>query len=99
MDDEQKQLKARDRAAQAEGLMNNDLLKAAFAEIDRDLIEAWRKEVDPLARDCIWQAVEVNSKVQRILKSHIQRGKVAKAMLDGLSNVTGMDRTVKVAAA
>lgn len=99
MDDEQKQLRAADRAARAQGLLDNELLKAAFEEIDRDLIEAWRKEVDPLARDAIWQAVEVNAKVQRILKKHVQNGKVAKVELEKLANVTGMNRTVSVAAA
>ncbi len=99
MDDEQKQLKAADRAAKAEGLLNNDLLKSAFEEIDAALIKRWREEQEPMARDALWQAAQINTQVQSILKSHIQRGKVAKAMLDGVSNVTGMDRTVKVAAA
>jgi hypothetical protein len=97
MDDEQKQLKALDRAAKAEGLINNDLLKDAFAEIDAALVERWRGTEDPLARDALWQAAQINKQVQSILKKHIQSGKVAKAALDKLSNVVGMDRPVKYA--
>jgi hypothetical protein len=47
VDDEQKQLRAVDRASRAEGLLNNDLLKEAFAEIDAALIERWRGTEDP----------------------------------------------------
>ncbi len=95
MDDEQKQLRALSRSSQAEGLLNNDLLKDAFAEIDSALIERWRGTEDPLSRDALWQAAQINKQVQTILKAHVQRGKVAKATLDKLSNVTGMDRPQK----
>ncbi len=97
MDDEQKQLRALSRASQAEGLLNNDLLKDAFAEIDAALIERWRGTEDPQARDALWQAAQINKQVQSILKRHVQSGKVAKASLDKLSNVVGMDRPVKYA--
>lgn len=97
MDDEQKQLKAVDRAAQAQGLLNHPLLQEAFKDIDATLIECWRGTEDPQARDAYWQAVKINSQVQTILKKHIQSGKVAKAALEKLSNVVGMDRPVSVA--
>ena len=97
MDDELKQLRARDRAAKAEGLLNNDLLKDAFAEIDAALIERWRSTEDPAARDALWQAAQINGQVQTILKRYIQNGKVAKAALDKINNVVGMDRPVRFA--
>ncbi len=97
MDDEQKQLKALDRASKAEGLLNNDLLKEAFADIEAELIKRWRSEQDPQARDALWQAMQINEQIQSILKRHVQSGKVAKAALNKLSNVVGMDRPMKFA--
>lgn len=97
MDDEQKQLKALGRAAQAEGLLSNELLAEAFKEIDAALIKRWRETEDPQSRDALWQAAQINGQVQAILKAHVQRGKVAKAALDKISNVAGMDRPVKYA--
>lgn len=95
MDDEQKQLKALDRAAKAESLLNNEMLNDAFVEIDAALIERWRGTEDPQARDALWQAAQINKQVQSILKKHVSSGKVAKAALDKITNVVGMDRPAK----
>ncbi len=61
------------------------------------MIARWREEQEPQVRDALWQAAQINKQVQSILKRHVQSGKVAKAALDKLSNVVGMDRPVKYA--
>lgn len=84
MDDEQKALRDVDRAARAELLLNDELLKEAFAYIDNELIDRWRECRDPTGRDRIWQATQLANRVQEVLKLHIRNGKVAKRILDDL---------------
>jgi hypothetical protein len=84
MDDEQKALRDMDRSAKAAGLLNNEMLMEAFAHIDGELIGRWRACKDAEGRDRIWQATQITSRVQEILRMVLENGKIAKAILDDL---------------
>ena len=51
MTDEIALAKALGRAAQAQRLLDDELLQEAFAALDRDYTKAWRETA---ARDCAW---------------------------------------------
>lgn len=84
MDDEQKALKSVDRSARAEALLKDELLQESFVTIDAELIDLWKRTKDPEARDRIWQATQIATKVQELLRGHIRNGKVAKAILNDI---------------
>lgn len=85
MDDEQKQLKAAERAARAQILLDDDMLKEAFAELEKTYMSAWRNtgtaENATHTREKLWLAVNLVGKVQEHLNLAIQNGKLAKAQL------------------
>ena len=72
------------RAAQAEALMCNELLQAAFATLDAEYVRAWRVTParDAIAREKLWQAVNVLGKVRDHLAKIIANGKIAQAELN-----------------
>lgn len=76
----------RDRGARATALMENDLLKEAFAVYERDLMNAWgssRPEEAP-ERERIWLAI----KVGRLIRLHLEKvaadGRLAARQLDAI---------------
>lgn len=84
MDDEMRALKDVDRARRAEALLNDELLKEAFAYIDKELIDRWRASTDATARDRIWLTTQLAIRVQEILGAYVTNGRVAKKILDDL---------------
>ncbi len=97
MDDEQKALKSVDRARRADALANDELMKEAFASIEGQLIERWKKTPDPLERDALWQAAQINSKIQEHLQNIIRNGKASKRILDDIAGQSGEPRVTNVA--
>lgn len=81
MDDEQKALRDVDRAARAELLLNDDLIKEAFAYIDAEMIERWRDCKTPEGRDRLWQATQIASRVREVLAQVVRNGVASKAIL------------------
>ncbi len=67
------------RAREAERLMNDPLMAAAFGEIEAAILERLRS-VDVGARDAqrdLILMLQVVGKVQRIMQTHIETGKLA----------------------
>jgi uncharacterized protein YjbJ (UPF0337 family) len=85
MDDEQKAITDRNRARQAQELLEHPLFKEAFGKLHDELMNRWREtgtaEADTLKRERIWQAVNLLGKIQDIIGKVIENGKVAKAHL------------------
>lgn len=81
MDDEQKQLRAVDRASKARALIENELLVEAFKTVEADYYELWKSTKDVEARERIWQASNLIEKVQAHLASVLRNGTAAKAIL------------------
>lgn len=76
---------ARQKAAQAEAFLDSDAVKAAFAAIDNELIEAWRNCTSAKGRDRIWQSLHYAEKFRAILKNTIVNGRIAEKDLAYLS--------------
>jgi hypothetical protein len=72
------------RGAQAEALLRNELLVEAFDRLDFEYVKAWRVTParDTIAREKLWQAVNVLGKVREHLTGMIANGKVAQAELE-----------------
>ena len=75
------------RAAQAEALLRNELLRDAFAGLEMQFMDAWRltQVRDTDARERLWQAVNVVGKVQEALRVHVNNGKLAQRQLDAIA--------------
>ena len=75
------------RAVEAEKLIKNDLLSQAFADVDADLIERWKKTdlFDAETREAIWREVKILGSLKAKLENHIRTGEVAKANLQRMS--------------
>jgi hypothetical protein len=71
------------RAARAQALIDNELLGEAFDKLDAEYIRAWRGTParDVMAREKLWQAVNVVGLVRDHLARIIADGKLAQAEL------------------
>ena len=72
------------RAAQVEALLRNELLQEAFAKLDEQYIAAWRITPvrDVVAREKLWQAVNIVELVKGHLGKVLNDGKLAQAELN-----------------
>jgi hypothetical protein len=72
------------RGARAKELLESELLKAVFAQIEADYIEGWRRTSarDTDARERLWLAVQVLGLVKDHLVIVANDGKLAQAELD-----------------
>lgn len=72
------------RAARAQALQNDELLKESFDTLESEYIKAWRSSDarDDDARQRLWQAVNVLGKVRDHLQRVISDGKIAQAELN-----------------
>lgn len=71
------------RAAQAERLMSDEMLKEAFSALEESYVEAWKATTarDTDARERLWQALQIVGKVQAHLQSVAANGVLAKREL------------------
>jgi hypothetical protein len=78
---------AASRGARAEALLNDELLKEAFDTLDAAYVKAWRDTgaKDDDARQRLWQAVQIVSKVKDHLQSVASGGKLAQRELNDLA--------------
>lgn len=75
------------RKARAEALQRDELLIEAFATLDADYIQAWRQTHinDTVARERLWQAIQIVAKVRDHLRIVVDQGKLAQKELDALA--------------
>ncbi len=71
------------RALQAQSLIDNELLKEAFDNLEASYIEAWRNSnlQDQTAREILFHAINMVGKVKEDLRRTIANGKLAEAHL------------------
>lgn len=76
----------RERAAQAERILNEPLILEAFDYLDTEFMRAWKQSSveDTQARERIYNLCQALEAVKGHLKSVIETGKMAKAQLDQL---------------
>jgi len=74
------------RGDRAKSLLNDELLKESLSALEASYIEAWRftHARDTDARERLWQAVHVVSKVRDHLAKVASGGAIARAELDQL---------------
>ena len=67
------------RGKRAEQLLNDDLLKEAFAQLRAEYIKGWEETGarDTDARERLWQALQIIGKVHTHLTSVLSNGKLA----------------------
>lgn len=87
MTDEIKLARDTERAARARILLDDPILKEAFAELEQAYIERWRVTHidDDKGREKLFVAVNVVGKVRDHLVHIISNGSVAQAELDNLA--------------
>lgn len=85
-DDELSLRRDADRAAKAKALLESDLLAESFATLRAEYIKAWEATSprDQDARERLWTATTVLTKVRGHLDSVISNGKIAMAQLADL---------------
>jgi hypothetical protein len=88
MSDEDKLRAATARASRAQALVNDDLLTEAFDTLEREYTKAWRETAvrDNDARERLWQAVNVASKVREHLRRLVSDGTLAQREIDMLAD-------------
>lgn len=75
------------RAAQAQHLLNDDILQAAFTSLETAYVDRWRATHidDDKGREKLFIAVNVVGKVKEHLSRVVEDGRVAKSELDVLA--------------
>jgi hypothetical protein len=95
MTDEIAANQATERGLRAQRLLEDDMLKEAFASMEADFIAQWR--VTPVrdtdARERWWQAVNIVGLVRDYLGRAIVNGRVAQRDLDELAGKHGTFKT------
>lgn len=78
------------RAAAAQQILNDPLVRSALDDIRATLIDQWYRSPvkDSELRDSLWALYCGAVKFEEVLRSHIETGKIASAQLDQRS-VTG----------
>ena len=79
---------AKSRAARAQALANDDLLKEAFTTLEAEYTEFWKATPvrDQDARERVWQAIQVIGKVKGHLQTIIDDGKIANKRIAELND-------------
>ena len=87
MSDEIALTKATEKAAQAQRLLDDKMLKDAFEMLEKAYIERWRATgiEDVTGREKLFLAINVVGKVKDHLTAFINDGKLAQAELDNLA--------------
>jgi hypothetical protein len=77
------------RAARAKGLLESELMKEIFTQLEADYIAGWRNSGarDTDARERLWLAVQVVGLVKDHLIIVANNGKLAQAELDRLAKL------------
>jgi hypothetical protein len=57
------------RAAAIRALLDDANIKAAFAQVEADLVDEWRRCFDAQERDNLWRALQATERVQTWLRS------------------------------
>ncbi len=90
MTDEIALARATQQAAQARRLLDDDMLKQAWADRETDLIAAWiaTNPGDVEARERCFSAIHANRKHRDYIASHVINGKLAAAELSRNAEMT-----------
>lgn len=71
-----------ERGRRAQALLEDDLLKEAFEEVDQYFVYCWRKAEDTNLREQEWMKQKALAEVKRVLAIFVERGERAKAYLE-----------------
>ena len=81
--DEHKRIAERERGARAKILLEDDLLDAAFIDIESALTKAWRDSSsgEVQRREDAWRSLRLLEKLRGTLEHHVNTGKLAEMEL------------------
>lgn len=87
MTDEHKLIRDSARASQAQAILDNELIKEAFNELESAYIATWRasKIDDAVGREKLFLAINVVGKVRDHLQAIVMNGKLAERELAELT--------------
>jgi len=82
------------RAIQAEGALNNDIIREAFATLEQSYIEAWKSTTieDVTGREKLFLAINVVGKVKQHLQAVVNDGKLAAHQLRELAQTAEREK-------
>lgn len=86
------------RATRAQQLMENELLKEAFATLEQSYVDRWRasRVGEDAVREKLFIAINVIGKVKDHINSIVSNGAIAKKELDELERVAERKRRFSV---
>ena len=89
MTDETRLSQDMQRGGQAERLLADETLTAAFTGLETAYLEAWKATAarDTDARERLWQAIQIVGKVRSQLASFASDGRIAKAEVDQVATL------------
>lgn len=64
-------------AMHAKRLLDDEVLKGALDQLERDAIQSWRDSHDPVVREQCWYRLEASAEFARLLRSLIGDGAMA----------------------
>lgn len=81
--DEGKLRQEQDRAQKAKALLENELLVAAFDDIELSLTETWKRSGpdDGPMREDAWRSLRLLTKLRGVLEGHVKTGTLASEQL------------------
>lgn len=87
MTDEAKLVRATERAAHAQRLINDEMLTEAFVKLEAEYTAAWRRSADAeiQTRERIYMAINILASVRAHLQQMLNNGKIAQQQLDELA--------------
>ena len=80
------------RGAQAQTLLQNDLLIGALDAIEAEVIEQWEQcpARDTEGKEALWMLFKTSKKFRAILAGHIETGKLASEQLRRIEKKQGL---------
>ena len=78
---------ALNRAAIAQDLLENPLIKEAYEQIESDITRSWRQASTLEEREEYWRALQANERHRAYFRSMVQNGQIEQKELEKLINM------------
>lgn len=66
----------------AEAVLENVAFKAAFEQIEKDIVNQWKQSKDPQDREKLHLSLQLLTRLESVLKASIANGQVASQILE-----------------
>jgi hypothetical protein len=79
----------------AEAVLENVAFKAAFEQIEKDIINQWKQSKDQQDREKLHLSLQLLSRLESVLKASIANGQVASQILERQSVIARLGQKLK----